>query len=321
MRVLGAQITVVGDETRATPAPGESFRVELPTVFPTLEGNTDGTQTLWIGCTGPDRYTGGLPLCQEFVDAALAGDVSGGLPFEVEKIGCAAIEAFPDALLQMGALSVQCVEGPPEAEFDVPDDFAADEMLFLGVVCERGEPTIDITDPLLFGCDDSDGGEIIRMHGLVKVEQSPVDENHFPSLEPFTITREGVEWLPFDPNDLPPEKGCEVAVPRDDPALHSVVPGAHKIVLNYEADAREEFEGEPENLEFTVYTTLGEMERRFTLFEGSEQGEDGVLSGELDWDPPKPSEVLPAGELVRFFFTIRDQRGGFAITERVLCLR
>ena len=99
------------------------------------------------------------------------------------------------------------------------------------------------------------------------------------------------------------------------------MPGAHRIVLRYEADARQQFDGEPEELEFTIYTTLGEMERRFTLFPSDDQGENGVLESELDWDPPRPSDVPAAGQLVRFFITLRDQRGGFAMTERVLCLR
>ena len=41
MRVLGAKLEVVGDETgRATPKPGEQVKVSFDTVFPTQKGST-----------------------------------------------------------------------------------------------------------------------------------------------------------------------------------------------------------------------------------------------------------------------------------------
>jgi hypothetical protein len=349
MRVLGARFDVVGDEARSTPKPGETLRVSMPVVFPSAAESTADVETLLIGCTGPDRYTGGLPLCQEFVDAALSGQsVTSGLP--LDSLNCDMIDNIPESLRKNGALSIQCVRGEPSVDLEVPEDFSAEQLLFLGVVCERGQARIDANDPLLFGCDDDDGGEVIRVHGLANVELEADDENFNPSLaqglelsrdEPFQITREGVPWLPYDYEEPPPERGCQTFRPFRDEEIenardenlqkaaemdrakrwHSVVAGAHKIVLRYEADAREKFEGAPENLEFTVYTTVGEMERRFTLFAGEDEGEDGVLQGELDWEPPNPSDVPAGGELVRFFITLRDQRGGFAMTERVLCLR
>ena len=342
MRVLGARFEVVGDEERTTPKPGETLRVSMPVVFPTNTETTEDVETLLIGCTGPDRYTGGLPICQEFIDAAMAGgSLTGALPM-VDLLDCDRIERLPDFLKNPepegslpGALSIRCVSGDPVAEVQIPEAFTAENFLFLGVVCERGRARISANDPLLFGCDDSDGGEVLRFNGNAPVQYEDEQENDNPSLapdlEPFLIEREGRTWEPFVPqaeDDMPPDEGCATYTrpsgdvdPKNDPQFHSVVSGAHRIVLKYRADARERFDGEPEPLQFTVYTTLGEMERRFTLFASDDEGEDGVLESELDWDPPRPSEVSRAGQLVRFFITLRDQRGGFALTERILCLR
>jgi hypothetical protein len=321
MRALGARLEVLDDEARTTPEPGERLRVSVPIVSPARDFDVDELSSMFIGCTAPDRFTGGMPICQELIDAALAGEeLNDALPMiEGERLRCSDLQ--PPRRAQREAVSLQCVNDAPVAIFDVPENFEADSLLMLGIVCQRGDPYIEPLDPLLFGCDDSDGGEAVRLQGIMTVQQRASDENLNPSLEALTIQREGVEWLAPDPEMLPPQEGCENDVPEGDPALHSVVPGKHVITLRYDPSAREEVEGEPEDIELTVYTTAGEMERRFTVFEGSESGTDGTLESTLDWDPPKPADIPTGGQLVRFFITLRDQRGGFALTERVVCLR
>jgi hypothetical protein len=327
MRLLGARTEVEGDEARATPEPGERVAMHYATAFPTLGTDVSEMASMFIGCTAPDRFTGGLPICQELIDAALSGaTVEGVLPMIDEddrKQSCRELPV-PKFFEQRGtALSIQCSFEQPVATINVPSNFRAKSLLILGVVCERGDPFIEPLEPLLFGCDmvnGVDAGDALRVQGTIAVQQEAADENHNPSLDALTVEREDQPWDPSPPReDLPPERNCEGAVTGDDPALHRVVPGKHRITLSYDADAREEFEGEPEDLEITVYTTIGEMERRFTVFEGSDPGENGRLESELDWDPP--TEVPGGGQLVRFFITLRDQRGGFAVTERALCLR
>jgi len=318
MRSLGARLEVLDDEARTTPEPGERLRVSVPIVFPTLDRDAGELRSMFVGCTAPDRFTGGMPICQELIDAALAGEeLNDALPMiEGERLRCSDLQ--PPRRAQREAVSLQCVNEAPAPILDVPANFEADAMLMLGVICQRGDPYIEPLDPLLFGCEDNDDGEIVRVQGILTVQQRAGDRNLNPNLDALTVLREGVEWLAPDPEMLPPEEGCEDDVPAGDPALHSVVPGTHVITLRYDGDAREEVDGEPEDLELTVYTTAGEMERRFTVFEGTESG---TLEGTLDWDPPKPADIPTGGQLVRFFITLRDQRGGFELTERVVCLR
>jgi len=358
IRVIGARLEVVGDEERVTPEPGESLRVSLPVVFPTTGGDTSELQTMMIGCTAPDRYTGGLPICQELVDAALSGQAaSPSVQMFQEKLRCGegvlirrplnpedeTDERTLDPYVQLGAVSAQCKQGDPVAELPVLSTFTARAVLFAGVVCERGTPFIDADDPLLFGCDgNGEDDEVLRFHGTATVQHEPEDENRNPSLDAFVLLRENADtngdgvtdvadWPAYAPEDLPPEEGCEAAPDRDDTIVPSVIEDELQrsgdddervlpLTLRYDASARERSDGQPEDLEFTIYTTFGEMERRFTLFEGTDKGEDGVLRADVDWDPPAAAELGTGGKLVRFFVTLRDQRGGFAMTSRALCV-
>jgi hypothetical protein len=339
MRVLGVQFQVEGDETRATPAPGDTVRATMPIVFPSTSDDASQVTALVIACTAPTRFTGGLPICQEFIDAAADGtDPFAALPTTRGPFDCGMIGGVGS--FAMGSLSLHCMKAPegggdPSFALTVPGGFEAEKMLFLGVVCEKGPPLLDPEDPLLFGCTNR-RVEAIQVQGTIAVQHDEADENHNPdlaglTLEHDTLVRGSLDWPAYDPAALPPQDDCKSAVDEDDVAVYPVETGEHTIVISYKADAREESDGEPENLEITIHTTLGEMERRFTLFPGSEAGdEDGELTSELFWDPPKVGELFADGDeteteavsskLVRFFITLRDQRGGFAMTSRALCL-
>jgi hypothetical protein len=107
------------------------------------------------------------------------------------------------------------------------------------------------------------------------------------------------------------------------------VGGDHRIRLSYDPNARDMVDGEPETVELSVHATAGEMERRFTLFGPDEEAQDGMLVAELDWTAPKPGDedlngdviITPGGKIVRFYITVRDQRGGYDVIERALCIK
>jgi hypothetical protein len=89
--------------------------------------------------------------------------------------------------------------------------------------------------------------------------------------------------------------------------------------IQYDASAREQSHGQPEALEFSIYVTSGKIDHRFALFAA-----DATLPLEatLHWELPKAArDTLGDGnELLRFFFTVLDGRGGYAITTRELCV-
>lgn len=331
MRVVGAKLQVVTDdpdETRATPKPGEHVRVSLATVFPSLATSHRFVHAALISCTAPDRYTGGIPVCQELIDLATSGQ-------NIEDSPLADMTMIPPCTdpmhYELGAVSASCAVGEqPVAEFPVPEDYTRDRLLFIGIVCEKGAAVIDPTSPQLFECEDKDA-KAVHVHGLIPVQQKDAEENHNPEIGPdaFRIERELTgKWNPVDPELLNADTEADcVNASRNltDEAELPLLYGHIDFHLIYSADAREQFEGAPESLEITLYTTAGEVERRFTLFNPEDKPDKAhqeahELSSTLRYTPPKADTIPDNGKLVRFFATVRDQRGGFAITQYALCL-
>jgi hypothetical protein len=74
-----------------------------------------------------------------------------------------------------------------------------------------------------------------------------------------------------------------------------------------------------EDLVFSIYTTFGELSRRFTVFEGSGEMPDAP---DLTWklSEEQRTDLVGKPKLVRFYITVVDGRGGFDITTRELCI-
>lgn len=358
MRLLGVSVSVVGDETRATPMPGESVRLSFPTVFPETGHSIDRGQLMLVSCTAPDRYTGGLPICQELIDAVEGGNVDDSLFAAPDQIKCSDI---PGGRQTFAGVTVACVRGEPTLQLRVPEDFSGQSGLFLGVLCEKGEAFFDPTLPELFGCEDNDG-ETLPLDGTYPVLRSDQDINHNPDISLLSIEMEPfITWRPIDgtrlaqpgalPEDCLKDAGDidndgdtmgdpddvvdEDDVIRTNPFLPGVEVGAHQLTIRYPAQERERALSEPgqpfESLEITVHTTFGEMERQYTLFTeesetyGSKLGQVPIdtdppwLEEDVKWDPE--NDVPVTGQLVRFFVTVRDQRGGFSMSTYAACVR
>lgn len=338
MRLLGVSVSVVGDETRATPMPGETVRLSFPTVFPETGETIDRGQLMLINCTAPDRYTGGLPICQEIIDAVESGNVDDSLFAAPDQIKCSDI---PGGRQTFAGVTVACVRGEPTLQLRVPEDFSGQSALFLGVLCEEGDAFFDPTLPELFGCEDNDG-ETLPLDGTYPVLRREQDVNHNPDISLLSIEMQPfIEWRPIDPaaaNELPEDCAAATATSSTmsaDPLFPGVDVGAHQLILRYPAEERERALNEPgepfESLEITVHTTFGEVERQYTLFTdesetfGSKVGEVPIdtdppwLEEDVNWDPE--NDVPVTGQLVRFFVTVRDQRGGFNMSTYAACVR
>jgi hypothetical protein len=338
MRSLGASVSVVGDETRATPMPGESVRLSFATVFPETDQTIDRGQLMLVGCTAPDRYTGGLPICQELIDAVESGNVDGSLFAAPDQIKCSDI---PGGRQTFAGVTVACVRGEPSLQLQVPRDFSGQAAMYLGVLCEEGDAFFDPTLPELFGCDDNDG-ETLPLTGTYPVVRRDQDVNHNPDISKLSIEMEPfIEWRPIDPEVaamLPEDCAAATATSSTmpaDPLFPGVDVGAHELTLRFPGNERERVQGEPdepfESLEIAVHATFGEMERAVTLFTdesetyGSKVGQVPIdtdppwLEEDINWDPE--NDVPVTGQLVRFFVTVRDQRGGFNMSTYAACVR
>lgn len=186
--------------------------------------------------------------------------------------------------------------GEPQLNFEVPPEIDASDLLVYGSVCPGSAPVVEMQEP---GCQTADGT-------LVSLDFAIADSapNHNPSLTATDLSLDGSEW--------PGGSDCA--------SLPSVAPGSrHTLELTLEDDDREpleqEFSVDPtrETLQVSHFTTSGELERAFTLF-----GPDQALSGaQVSWQAPREA---PADGVVRFFFVVRDLRGGAAWLERSVCV-
>lgn len=274
-----------------------------------------------------------------------------GVPAGVSNLDIASFPALKD-LDRLALFGVFCVDGTPtrvpgkSVQRDAPsqvfrcaDNSAAmypDPTTFtLSVFLDRGLPGDQNRNPS-FACDPSTpdspcfvgvkkDGEPMMGGALVLVSPKPKQADALRTVTPWPA--------PADPTSLP-EQGCASV-----PDLLQVHAGddAYIIRVRFDPSDREtymqevSFNGVPslreqrESLDLTSALTikggkLGEFE---SLLLGTELDANGQIS--VSYTPPKQStdplaNIPQNGRLVRFYFTLRDQRGGVDYTQRALCL-
>jgi hypothetical protein len=178
--------------------------------------------------------------------------------------------------------------------------------------------------------------------GTYPVQRDDDQINRNPDASLLSIEMEPfIEWRPIDaemlatlPEDCAAATATSGTMPAD-PLFPGVDVGLHELTLRYPAEERERVLSEPgepfENLEISVHATFGEIERQFTVFTdesdtvGAKRGEVPIdtdppwLEESVSWDPE--DDVPVTGQLVRFFVTVRDQRGGFNMSTYAACVR
>ncbi len=332
-RILGVRIDVPDDPGRAWVVPGETAEVSLLVVNPDLSHTSDETKMMLLGCT-PLPVGIGPPLCLELLQltesfGAAGGEVTGPGAIEpLDRISCSQIEqagAELSGLLSLLGMELGCVVGEPRFELTVPAEATAAERLVRGVLCDRGEPFLDPSSQALFGCDLQQGGEEIPFAMTVPI-QTGEQSNRHPSLAGASIAVDGVEWpvatgeqlLGYQIAGVQGEQSFDCRAAADDGLILLVAKGTRTLRVEVSFADFEAFEedGEQlrEELRFAVYSTEGKLERDRSVV----RAQDDPLAFDLQWETP--GEVGEAGMLARFFFAVRDQRGGFDSTERTLCV-
>jgi hypothetical protein len=267
----------------------------------------------------------------------------GGSAFDIP-----AALASLDRLALFGAL---CIEGrvervpersvradPPSALFRCVDNagvaFPAVSNFTLSVLLDRGRPFDANKNPSL-ACDPSapdspcNAGRALQGEPLVPgsfVIARPAPDDATP--------REVVAWLPTEAATAPTWEGCTA-----DPNILQVRAGSekHEVRVRFDPSDREPYQFEiAENgvqkvrdgresvlLSHAISTRGGELERHFSQINGDRSDADAEIR--FDYEPPEPSDdpdarIPPGGRLVRFYFTLRDERGGVDFATRELCL-
>lgn len=326
MRILGARTEVVGDPVRSTPKPGETATMTFALAFPSVEQTDADLSSLFVTCTAPTRYTG-IPTCQEFIDALSdpEQDITDALDgASAADLSCAGNEGQSAVF---GSLGVACVSGTPKLDVEIEDETEVAAKLVLGVVCRNGTPLLDPESAVAFSCRKNAGVsdkdfESIALYGTVPIQHDADDENQNPDPADLTLTYEGKPWLaPPAGADLGSDDDCEDAIEAGTILRADGLDTT--IGLAWNADAREEHGDELETIEISAYVTTPELERRFTVFAPDFPVTKGELREELTWKmhTKEQREIGRKSKLVRFYFTVLDRFGGFAVLERAVCVR
>ncbi len=227
-RVVGAITTVVDDDARTTPRPGETVRIVWQTIAPET---VEPTTWLFIACAPSDQAFG-VPIC-------------GAAPFEIFS-------------------QVEPQDGQPTFEIAVPDDYAAEQIVLLGSICMGGVVATDL-DPMegtenLRACRGDEGtGEIIS--ATITVEQRPELRNLRPGLMALTLRGEAL-------TEEPPEARVACAggslpeVSLDEEAQITISPAPDSRESYVDPILDEEL---VEELQNSLFVTEGTLNRRFTF--------------------------------------------------------
>jgi hypothetical protein len=216
------------------------------------------------------------------------------------------------------SIQITCADGNPIFPIAVEPKPMSDAKLLLGITCDRGEPYFDPKEPALFGCDLSKGGRK-ELWELTVPLQTDEESNLHPTLTGVFL--DGAQWLPNEQttiDKLSTDSAKKVACTdaARDGLLPQISGDRSKVKIGFEASGFDKYtengKSEREQLWVAHFTTAGEFSRaKSVLREESERVE-------VNWTPP--TDVPDQGMLVRFFFTLRDLRGGFSSAERALCV-
>jgi hypothetical protein len=322
MRVLGAATEVNGDSTRSTPKPGQSATVTWSMAYPDIDQDDSQLASLFATCTAPTRFSG-QPVCQELLDAAQGSNLTDVVAGAAGLRNAKSCADSPDQRIEAGAFSLTCVTGTPHSEVKV--NFEAAAKLLQGIICRNGSPLLDVDDPTGVRCEPHKGVkasdiESIPVYGTVPVQYEDADLNHNPSMDAamFRFGENELEWPTLTAEESAALADDCAAAAVDEQVLSSSGKD-EQLTIEYDAAARELHDAEPEALEFSTYATLGELDRRFTVFDSDAKS---PLKSTIKWTVSKQvrDELGDKSKLVRFYFTVLDHHGGFAIARRELCL-
>lgn len=273
LRVLGAQASIDGEANRATPAAGESVSVEW------LLADPSGLppQAIWH-----------MTVC-------VAEPSSFGVPYCRDEPLTSVEQSDPS-------------DTAPSIAFTVPDSDTledAQKLAVLAIFCDRG--TIELGSDL--ESTTCRGAGTIQKASFDVVLASDDTSNDNPDLADAVLELDGDPW----------EAGsASIDCTSDDAPRLSADGHEHRVTLALGDGVREikppELDVvEPESLQISQLSTLGEFEDRFS----SVEPDSNELTLDLPWKAPGE---LGASEPASFYFVVRDDRGGVSWLTRTLCI-
>jgi hypothetical protein len=283
-RVLGARVEVAADPEQAWVAPGQSATLRWFVVSP----------------SGPPALGWAVNLC-------VAKPVSRGLPL-------CALPSF--VRYTRGASSMD----ESRLEFSMPDEpylGSATQVTANAAFCSSGNPILGAVDADLTDvrCPDHREYPLLASMGIFVARDGKNNLN--PSLASLEAVIDATPW-PTWSEPSPPALGCTdlgAAMP-----IIKVGTSSHQIALTLPTDQSEplttvsSLSATDETIQLSHYVTAGELERVFSIIDFARPAPQVSVI----WNAP--SKIPVDGQLVRFFFVLRDGRGGVDWTSRILCV-
>lgn len=311
IRVLGGRIDTAEGE-RAYPRPGEEVDFRLFLAAPGFP--LPSVSFALIACpelTLPSdvNQCAGAPFAQAIRPTPSTQAIS-------VRMQIPSLEAFVDAE-RVQILGLVCPRAPLDASGFLEGTAAGDES---------PDSTQDPIEALLDACEPPSPETRIPFTFSIPLERD-VEQNRHPSWASAVITLGGVPWEA--PEDGIPATHCGEAGTSDLPQIGSA---AREVIVDmrFPSEARERFlerdvitdeEIETtEALQVAHFSDVGEFERQFTIIE-----EENATRGLIAFAPPQLRDeegvlLVDGPVLVNTYFTVRDQRGGFDLTRRQLCV-
>ncbi len=286
-RILGVRAEVDADATQSWPQPG------------------DAVTTRWL-VASPDAIE---PIGSAYFACIPAGTAFG--PGQCEG------EPF--------AFGINPPTVPANGEIELPltiptelDD-GQDQVLMFGAFCFGGRISTDLEG--VFESGNPCAGEGRGRIAILTVALDLGRQNAHPEIQEVAIN--DVPWV-----DAAPALPTTCA---ENPTLPNVVHTGGtdeeiEIVVNATPDSRETFMtevGDPpetverqETMRISVYSTHGVFSSQFIFIDEDEDGG----AADVNWVLPEVEEIPAGGQVVNFFFVMRDVRGGVHWQSRALCL-
>ncbi|HEY7374420.1 MAG TPA: hypothetical protein VIF57_19810 [Polyangia bacterium] len=284
-RVLGARVEIASDPGRAEVSPGEAATVAWIVAGPAAPATLDWAFAL---CT---TTTAGA-ACREAPQPIAAGNGQ-----------------------------------PVVAPFTTPDaaTLGTDVLpLMLGEICADG--TLGVDPNTATGTCAGAGASGTSVQFVVPVAADGATPNRHPVLSNDVIQLGGVDWDPATGTAAAAGGACDATtglpVVMATPAGKDAVKAEIRIVSD--GDDRESFtpagktEAQLEELQISNFTTAGKFDSSYAAIFATDTRPDADVT--VKWEPPAGATVQGGGEVVQFYFVVRDLRGGLDWTSRALCL-
>jgi hypothetical protein len=283
-RVLGARVELDGNAEAAWVAPGRTASVRWLLVSP----------------SGPPVLGWAFSLC-------VAAPVSRDLPV------CAA-----PSFAQFTSSEPTAVE--PRIEFTMPDETTLDgagQITANGALCSSGRPIVARggVEPTTVRCPESNERPLLATMGIFVSRGESTNTN--PALRSVEIRIDDVRWSNW-PEPAAAPSGCaalgeSLPVVRTGSSPHTLsfaLPAALAEALPT-VSARS---ADVETIQLSHFVTAGDLERAFSAVDlGKPTPQVSVT-----WTAPR--DVPSDGQLVRFYFVLRDGRGGVDWSTHAVCV-